>query len=34
MVENIYDKRYRESLVENDEIDWVEAGFMEGYCAC
>lgn len=35
MLGNIYEEEDRLALVENDEIDWVEASFMEGYCeAC
>jgi len=30
-VENIYDSEYRDSLIDNDEIDSTEAGFMDGY---
>ena len=31
MKEGIYSKRYREELLENDEINEVEEAFMEGY---
>ncbi len=28
---NIYNQEDREALLEDDEIDVIEAGFMEGY---
>ncbi len=28
---NIYSKKEREELLEDDEIDDIEAGFMDGY---
>jgi len=34
MFDNIYEEEDRQVLIENDEIDWLEAAFMEGYCAC
>lgn len=29
--ENVYDEKSREDLVDNDEIDGGEEGFMQGY---